>query len=69
EEFLEQVWTERLREFPLEMKIWTDVQRTRKYPVAASGGQGEVAFRNVVGATSPSGSVFQESHLLMAVSK
>lgn len=39
EEFLEQVWTERLREFPLEMKIWTDVQRTRKYPVAASGGQ------------------------------
>lgn len=31
--FIEACWTERLREFPLEFKIWDDVVRTGKFPV------------------------------------
>ncbi|MCQ2154006.1 MAG: RagB/SusD family nutrient uptake outer membrane protein [Bacteroidales bacterium] len=31
--FIEACWTERLREFPLEFKIWDDVVRTRRFPV------------------------------------
>lgn len=35
EQFIEEVWKERLSEFPLEMKLWNDIQRTRKYPIPA----------------------------------
>jgi len=31
--FIEACWTERLREFPLEFKIWDDCVRTGKFPV------------------------------------
>ena len=63
--FIQQVWTERLREFPLEMKIWTDIQRTRKYPVAAPFNDDIVAFQDVIGATNPSNVTFEERHLLL----
>lgn len=43
DEFVQEIWIERLREFPLEMKIWPDIQRTRQYPVAGSG---EITFIN-----------------------
>ena len=32
EAFIEACWTERLREFPLEYKLWDDCLRTKKFP-------------------------------------
>lgn len=61
--FVAEIWAERLREFPLEMKIWTDIQRTRKYP--AFGDKGSVIFSDVVGAANPLNVAFTEKHLLL----
>ena len=38
--FIEECWTERLREFPLEFKIWDDCLRTGKFPVISSTEKG-----------------------------
>lgn len=70
EKFIEEVWLERIREFPFEMKIWTDIQRTRKYPVRVEEEEKTaIAFKDVVGATNPWGVVFQEKHLLLPISQ
>lgn len=70
EKFIEEVWLERIREFPFEMKIWTDIQRTRKYPVRMEEeGKTSIVFKDVIGATNPWGSVFQEKHLLLPISQ
>lgn len=70
EKFVEQVWLEKIREFPFEMKIWTDIQRTRKYPVLVrEENRTTVAFRDAVGATNPWGAVFAEKHLLLPISE
>lgn len=70
EKFIEEVWLERIREFPFEMKIWTDIQRTRKYPVRVEEeGKTSIVFKDVVGTTNPWGAVFQEKHLLLPVSQ
>ena len=68
DQFVRQVWVERLREFPLEMKIWPDIQRTRKYPVAVPNGNDKVTFRDIIGATNPSNIPFEEKHLLLQYS-
>jgi hypothetical protein len=64
-DFVQQVWTEKLREFALEFKIWDDIQRTRQYPVSADNGV--VTFVNVVGATTPWSATFGEQHLLWPI--
>lgn len=69
EKFIEEVWAERMREFPFEMKIWTDIQRTRKYPVTLSDEKGHVTFVDVIGAVNPLGVVFEEKHLLLPLPK
>lgn len=66
-DFVQEVWKERLRELPLLFKIWPDIQRTRMYPVSPA--QGQINFVNVVGHTSPFGATFQEFHLLFPISK
>ena len=43
--FVEEVWIERYRELPFEMKIWQDVRRTGKLPSALDN-DGGVVFRN-----------------------
>lgn len=65
DEFVEEVWTERLRELALDYKIWSDIQRTRKYPVASGG---KVQFVDVIGHTNPWGATYQEHHLLWPIS-
>lgn len=65
--FIEQVWSERIREFCLEMKIWDDIQRTRKYPVTSETNKGVVSFVDVIGAKNPWGATFQEKHLLWPI--
>lgn len=68
QEFVEEVWKERIRELALEFKLWSDVQRTRLYPVASESNPGEVEFVDVVGHTNPRGVTFQEKHLLYPIS-
>lgn len=68
QEFLEQVWIERMRELPFEMRTWSDIQRTRKYPITSIAQKGRATFVNVVGATNPWGYQFQEHHLLYPIS-
>ena len=62
--FIEEVWTEHLRELVLDFKIWSFIRRTRKYPVTTPGNPGTVDFVNVIGHTNPWGATFQEHNLL-----
>lgn len=64
EEFVQEVWRERIRELIFENKIWYDITRTRQYP-SSSGGQ--VSFVPFVGATNPWGKVFTEKNLLLPI--
>lgn len=66
--FVEEVWKERLRELPLEYRIWNDIQRTRKYPLTDENNPGEVTFVDVVGQSNVWGKTFEEKHLLFPIS-
>lgn len=68
DDFIKEVWTERIREFSLEHKLWDDIQRTRMYPTASATNKGKVTFVNVIGAKNPWGATFQEKHLLWPIS-
>jgi hypothetical protein len=65
--FVEEIWAERLREFPFEMKIWSDIQRTRKYPVTNPNDRGNIAFRDVIGTPNAMNIPFEERHLLLPI--
>jgi hypothetical protein len=67
EGFIKQVWIERMRELPFEMKIWDDIRRTRKYPVTSSSEKGTAVFVNVVGAKNSLGKIFETKHLLLPI--
>lgn len=69
DEFVEEVWTERLRELVFEFRTWFDIQRTRKYPVTDPANPGTVTYVDVVGHTNPMGSTYQEKHLLFPLSQ
>ncbi|MDZ7689962.1 MAG: RagB/SusD family nutrient uptake outer membrane protein [Balneolaceae bacterium] len=58
---------ERLRELALNFKIWTDIQRTRQYPVPSESNPGEVNFVDVVGASNNWGQTYEEHHLLYPI--
>ena len=66
--FIQQVWIERMRELVFEYRTWSDIQRTRLYPVTSDANPGQVTFVPVVGATNPWGQTFQEKHLLWPIS-
>lgn len=66
-EFIKEVWAEKLRELPLEFKIWDDIIRTRQYPQFSSN-KGVVSFVDVVGASNNWGKTFQEKDLLWPLS-
>lgn len=65
QEFIKEVWKERLRELPLEVRTWSDIQRTRLYPTTLAASPGEVDFVDVVGHSNNWGQRFQEHHLLI----
>ena len=67
EQFVREVWKERLRELPLIFKTWSDIQRTRLYPVPSGTAPGEVEFINVIGATNPYGATYEEKHMLLPI--
>lgn len=62
QQFVEEVWKERLRELVFEFHIWSDIQRTRQFPVTAPNGQ--ITFTNVVGHRNGFGATYAEHHLL-----
>lgn len=66
--FIKECWTERLREFPLEFKIWDDCLRTGMFPSISATEKGKVSYVQLVGATNGSGAVFKESDLLWPIS-
>ncbi len=66
-DFVKEVWAEKLRELPLEFKIWDDIIRTRQYPQFSSI-KGNVTFVNVIGASNNWGKTFQEKDLLWPIS-
>lgn len=66
--FIEACWTERLREFPLEYKIWDDCLRTGMFPVISETEKGVVNYVPLVGAENASGAIFKESDLLWPIS-
>jgi len=68
DQFIEECWKERLREFPLEFKMWDDIIRTKKFPVISSTSKGGVTFVNLVGAQNGSGATFKDSDLLWPIS-
>lgn len=68
DDFIQACWTERLREFPLEYKIWDDCLRTMKFPDISETTPGQVNYVNLIGATSASGAVFKQSDLLWPLS-
>ena len=60
-------WKERLREFPLEMKIWDDCLRTGKFPNISTTTKGEVQFVDLIGATNGSGATFKETDMVWPI--
>ena len=66
--FVEEVWTERLRELSLEFKMWDDCLRTGKFPVISETEKGKVTYVNLVGAKNASGATFKDSDLLWPIS-
>jgi len=65
EQFVQEVWKERLRELVFEFQIWTDIQRTRQFPVTAANGQ--ISFVDVIGQQNSFGATFAEKHLLYPI--
>lgn len=65
EQFAQACWTERIKEFPLEYKIWDLCLRTGKFPVI--NGADNVTYVNLVGATNGAGAQIKSSDLLWPV--
>lgn len=66
--FIEVCWTERLREFPLEYKIWDDCVRTGMFPVISETEKGKVNYVKLLGAQNAAGATFKESDLFWPIS-
>lgn len=67
EQFVQEVWTERYRELPLDFVAWHDIQRTRQYPVASETNPGTVSYVNVIGANNNWGQTYSETDLLYPI--
>ena len=66
--FIEACWTERLRELPLEFKMWDMCIRTKKFPNISETTPGQVTYVDLVGAKNASGFTFTQSDLLWPIS-
>lgn len=68
DKFIEECWTERLREFPLEFKIWDDCVRTGKFPNISETTAGSVTYETLVGTKNAAGATFKQTDLLWPIS-
>lgn len=64
DDFIHTCWTERLREFPLEFKIWDDCLRTKMFPNVSADTKGKVDYVNLIGATNGAGATFKQTDLV-----
>jgi hypothetical protein len=64
DDFIKEVWTEKIREFIFEHKIWNDITRTRMYPALQGG---KFTFVNLIGAQNPWGRTFAEKDLYFPI--
>ncbi|PVH26194.1 RagB/SusD family nutrient uptake outer membrane protein [Sphingobacterium corticibacter] len=68
DQFVQEVWKERLRELPLEFKMWDDCLRTGMFPNISATNRGQVTFQPLVGAANGSGATFKQSDLVYPIS-
>lgn len=66
--FIEECWNERLRELPLEFKMWDLCVRVGKFPNISETVKGQITWVNLVGATNAAGAVIKDSDLLWPMS-
>lgn len=66
--FIQACWTERLRELPLEFKMWDMCVRTGMFPNISPTTPGQVSYIPLVGAQNASGATFKSSDLLWPLS-
>lgn len=66
--FVQACWTERLREMPLEFKIWDQCVRTGMFPNISSTTPGQVTYVPLVGAQNAAGATFKASDLVWPLS-
>lgn len=65
DEFVQEVWREKIREMIFECKIWNDITRTRMYP---SPGEGiKISFIPLIGATNPFGGTYTAEKIYMPI--
>lgn len=64
QQFVEEVWKERYREQVFEFHLWSDIQRTRKYPVAQNG---DITYVDAIGHPNGWGRTFEERHMLFPI--
>jgi hypothetical protein len=64
DEFIQEVWTEKIREFIFENKIWNDITRTRMYPTVIDK---RFTFVDLIGAQNPWGKTFTEEDLYFPI--
>lgn len=60
DEFVKEVWTEKIRETLFEFKLWGDILRTQQYPALTS--DGKFTFVPLVGAVNPWGITFTKDN-------
>ncbi len=65
EDFVTEVWKEKVRELIFENKMWNDITRTRMYP--AVDASNNPTFVNLIGATNPWGKTFAEKDLYFPI--
>lgn len=66
--FIQDCWTERLREMPLEFKMWDMCVRTGMFPNISETTPGQITYVPLVGAKNASGATIKESDLLWPLS-
>jgi hypothetical protein len=64
DQFVEEVWKERVRELVFEFPIWFDVMRTRKFPKSTNNGTGNIIFVDAVGTTNFFNGSIKEQNML-----
>jgi len=68
DKFVQECWTERLRELPLEFKMWDDCLRTGMFPIISETEKGKVTYQPLIGAKNGAGATIKESDLLWPIS-
>ncbi len=64
EQFVQEVWTEKIRELLFEFKLWNDISRTRMYPTVTNG---KFGFIPLIGAVNPYGATYTEANIYFPI--